>query len=154
MFGIFNFISYPARPHEYIIFCWQFINTLFPTKQFMSLIINIGALLLNMIFTKITRMCFSCGILKTAVPIKYIFWMLRKTSSKTWLLCVFKLKIYIIILEYLFFLYSIPGCAGCGNDIKSGQALLALDKQWHLWCFTCHKCGCLLAGEYMGRYDY
>ncbi|XP_066932754.1 actin-binding LIM protein 1-like isoform X2 [Clytia hemisphaerica] len=42
-------------------------------------------------------------------------------------------------------------CAGCGNDIKSGQALLALDKQWHLWCFTCHKCGCLLAGEYMGR---
>lgn len=42
-------------------------------------------------------------------------------------------------------------CAGCGNDIRSGQALLALDKQWHLWCFTCHKCGCLLAGEYMGR---
>lgn len=43
-------------------------------------------------------------------------------------------------------------CAGCDDDIKSGQALLALDKQWHLWCFTCNKCGCLLAGEYMGRY--
>jgi len=42
-------------------------------------------------------------------------------------------------------------CAGCRNPIKSGQALLALDKQWHLWCFTCNKCGCLLAGEYMGR---
>ena len=42
-------------------------------------------------------------------------------------------------------------CAGCGNDIRSGQALLALEKQWHLWCFTCHKCGCLLAGDYMGR---
>lgn len=43
------------------------------------------------------------------------------------------------------------GCAGCGEDIRSGQSLLALDKQWHLWCFTCTKCGCLLAGEYMGR---
>lgn len=42
-------------------------------------------------------------------------------------------------------------CAGCGEDIRSGQSLLALDKQWHLWCFTCTKCGCLLAGEYMGR---
>eukprot|EP00112_Aurelia_sp_Birch-Aquarium-sp1_P012577 Seg2645.3 transcript_id=Seg2645.3/GoldUCD/mRNA.D3Y31 product="Actin-binding LIM protein 1" protein_id=Seg2645.3/GoldUCD/D3Y31 len=42
-------------------------------------------------------------------------------------------------------------CAGCGNDIKSGQALLALERQWHLWCFTCNKCGCLLSGEYMGR---
>lgn len=42
-------------------------------------------------------------------------------------------------------------CAGCGNAIKSGQALLALESQWHLWCFTCHKCGCLLSGEYMGR---
>ena len=42
-------------------------------------------------------------------------------------------------------------CAGCGEDIRSGQSLLALEKQWHLWCFTCTKCGCLLAGEYMGR---
>ncbi|CAH3140120.1 unnamed protein product [Pocillopora meandrina] len=42
-------------------------------------------------------------------------------------------------------------CAGCGEDIRSGQSLLALEKQWHLWCFTCTKCACLLAGEYMGR---
>jgi len=42
-------------------------------------------------------------------------------------------------------------CAGCNNFIKDGQALLALDKQWHLWCFTCHKCGALLTAEYMGR---
>ena len=46
---------------------------------------------------------------------------------------------------------SYKACAGCLNVIKSGQALLALEKQWHLWCFTCFKCGCLLAGEYMGR---
>ncbi|XP_078588651.1 actin-binding LIM protein 1-like isoform X15 [Branchiostoma floridae x Branchiostoma japonicum] len=42
-------------------------------------------------------------------------------------------------------------CAGCGDEIKSGQALLALDKQWHLWCFKCTQCGCMLAGEYMGK---
>ena len=42
-------------------------------------------------------------------------------------------------------------CAGCDNVIKDGQALLALDKQWHLWCFACHKCGALLTAEYMGR---
>lgn len=49
------------------------------------------------------------------------------------------------------FLLSCLECAGCGEDIRSGQSLLALEKQWHLWCFTCTKCGCLLSGEYMGR---
>ncbi|CAH1257755.1 ABLIM1 [Branchiostoma lanceolatum] len=52
--------------------------------------------------------------------------------------------------EVLFF-PSFSACAGCGDDIKSGQALLALDKQWHLWCFKCTQCGCMLAGEYMGK---
>ncbi|XP_078358160.1 actin-binding LIM protein 3-like isoform X2 [Oculina patagonica] len=47
--------------------------------------------------------------------------------------------------------HKLEKCAGCGEDIRSGQSLLALEKQWHLWCFTCTKCGCLLAGEYMGR---
>ena len=43
-------------------------------------------------------------------------------------------------------------CAGCENDIKSDQSLLlALEKQWHLWCFNCYKCGMLLAGDYMVR---
>ncbi|KAG8545783.1 hypothetical protein GDO81_020319, partial [Engystomops pustulosus] len=32
-------------------------------------------------------------------------------------------------------------CSGCGRDIKNGQALLALDKQWHLGCFKCKSCG-------------
>ena len=52
------------------------------------------------------------------------------------------------------FLLSCLECAGCGEDIRSGQSLLALEKQWHLWCFTCTKCGCLLSGEYMGRSVY
>lgn len=26
-------------------------------------------------------------------------------------------------------------CAGCGTELKEGQALIALDRQWHIWCF-------------------
>jgi actin-binding LIM protein len=26
-------------------------------------------------------------------------------------------------------------CAGCGYELKEGQALIALDRQWHIWCF-------------------
>lgn len=26
-------------------------------------------------------------------------------------------------------------CAGCGEALKEGQALIALDRQWHIWCF-------------------
>ncbi|XP_064229892.1 actin-binding LIM protein 1 isoform X5 [Aotus nancymaae] len=42
-------------------------------------------------------------------------------------------------------------CAGCGRDIKNGQALLALDKQWHLGCFKCKCCGKVLTGEYISK---
>ncbi|XP_027021553.2 actin-binding LIM protein 1a isoform X5 [Tachysurus fulvidraco] len=45
-----------------------------------------------------------------------------------------------------------PGtCAGCGRDIKNGQALLALDRQWHLGCFKCKACGKVLTGEYISK---
>ncbi|XP_030841672.1 actin-binding LIM protein 1 isoform X10 [Strongylocentrotus purpuratus] len=49
---------------------------------------------------------------------------------------------------------SAPGairCAQCNDDITQGQALVALDKHWHVWCFKCHKCKKVLTGEYMGR---
>uniref|UniRef100_A0A452RPH8 Actin binding LIM protein 1 n=1 Tax=Ursus americanus TaxID=9643 RepID=A0A452RPH8_URSAM len=46
---------------------------------------------------------------------------------------------------------SFPDCAGCGRDIKNGQALLALDKQWHLGCFKCKSCGKVLTGEYISK---
>lgn len=26
-------------------------------------------------------------------------------------------------------------CAGCGEQLKEGQALIALDRQWHICCF-------------------
>ncbi|XP_053307202.1 actin-binding LIM protein 1 [Spea bombifrons] len=46
---------------------------------------------------------------------------------------------------------SASSCAGCGRDIKNGQALLALDKQWHLGCFKCKACGKVLTGEYISK---
>ncbi|XP_030196464.1 actin-binding LIM protein 1 isoform X4 [Gadus morhua] len=42
-------------------------------------------------------------------------------------------------------------CVGCGMDIKNGQALLALEGQWHLGCFKCSTCHRLLTGEYISR---
>lgn len=48
-------------------------------------------------------------------------------------------------------LCSLLDCAGCGRDIKNGQALLALDKQWHLGCFKCKSCGKVLTGEYISK---
>ncbi|XP_036191786.1 actin-binding LIM protein 1 isoform X14 [Myotis myotis] len=42
-------------------------------------------------------------------------------------------------------------CAGCGRDIKNGQALLALEKQWHLGCFKCKSCAKVLTGEYISK---
>uniref|UniRef100_A0A8B9KGT7 Actin binding LIM protein 1b n=1 Tax=Astyanax mexicanus TaxID=7994 RepID=A0A8B9KGT7_ASTMX len=46
---------------------------------------------------------------------------------------------------------SASNCAGCGRDIKNGQALLALDRQWHLGCFKCKACGKVLSGEYISK---
>ncbi|XP_058798099.1 actin-binding LIM protein 2 isoform X6 [Phymastichus coffea] len=45
-----------------------------------------------------------------------------------------------------------PGaCAGCRQQLREGQALVALDRQWHVWCFKCHTCDTVLHGEYMGK---
>ncbi|KRX25995.1 Actin-binding LIM protein 1 [Trichinella nelsoni] len=45
-----------------------------------------------------------------------------------------------------------PGvCAACDQVISSGQVLLALDTQWHTWCFKCAACHCVLHGEYMEK---
>uniref|UniRef100_A0A8C2WUQ5 Actin binding LIM protein family member 3 n=1 Tax=Cyclopterus lumpus TaxID=8103 RepID=A0A8C2WUQ5_CYCLU len=42
-------------------------------------------------------------------------------------------------------------CAGCGEEIKKGQSLLALERQWHVSCFKCRTCGCALTGEYISK---
>ncbi|XP_055502886.1 actin-binding LIM protein 1 isoform X5 [Leucoraja erinacea] len=46
---------------------------------------------------------------------------------------------------------SSNNCAGCGRDIKNGQALLALEQQWHLGCFKCKSCENVLTGEYISK---
>ncbi|XP_015229371.1 PREDICTED: actin-binding LIM protein 3-like isoform X2 [Cyprinodon variegatus] len=42
-------------------------------------------------------------------------------------------------------------CAGCSQEIKQGQSLLALERQWHITCFKCRTCGCTLTGEYISK---
>ena len=42
-------------------------------------------------------------------------------------------------------------CAGCKQQLREGQALVALERQWHVWCFKCHSCDAVLHGEYMGK---
>uniref|UniRef100_A0A667YYF5 Actin binding LIM protein family, member 3 n=1 Tax=Myripristis murdjan TaxID=586833 RepID=A0A667YYF5_9TELE len=42
-------------------------------------------------------------------------------------------------------------CAGCGEEIKQGQSLLALERQWHVSCFKCQTCGCVLTAEYISK---
>lgn len=45
----------------------------------------------------------------------------------------------------------LPGCGGCGAEIKNGQSLVALDKHWHLGCFKCETCGKQLDAEYISK---
>ncbi|XP_078509115.1 actin-binding LIM protein 3 isoform X2 [Lissotriton helveticus] len=42
-------------------------------------------------------------------------------------------------------------CAGCKEEIKHGQSLLALEKQWHVSCFKCQTCGVILTGDYISK---
>ncbi|XP_075585301.1 actin-binding LIM protein 1 isoform X2 [Dermatophagoides farinae] len=45
----------------------------------------------------------------------------------------------------------VPICHSCNNEISDGQALIALDKHWHISCFKCDTCGCILHGEYLSK---
>lgn len=42
-------------------------------------------------------------------------------------------------------------CAGCKERILDGQALIALDLHWHIWCFKCSHCKVPLHGEYVAK---
>ncbi|XP_021561913.1 actin-binding LIM protein 2 isoform X5 [Carlito syrichta] len=46
---------------------------------------------------------------------------------------------------------GLRSCGGCGAEIKNGQALVALDKHWHLSCFKCKTCRKLLTAEYISK---
>jgi len=47
--------------------------------------------------------------------------------------------------------FMVAECAGCHEELKDCQALIALDRQWHIWCFKCKSCDVVLHGEYMGK---
>ncbi|KAJ8266778.1 hypothetical protein GJAV_G00134600 [Gymnothorax javanicus] len=42
-------------------------------------------------------------------------------------------------------------CAGCKEEIKHGQSLLALERQWHVSCFKCQTCNTVLTAEYISK---
>lgn len=42
-------------------------------------------------------------------------------------------------------------CNSCQTEISDGQALIALEKHWHVWCFKCETCGMILHGEYLNK---
>lgn len=42
-------------------------------------------------------------------------------------------------------------CSSCHGEISEGQALIALEKHWHIWCFKCETCGTILHGEYLNK---
>lgn len=42
-------------------------------------------------------------------------------------------------------------CAACKEFIKDSEALKALDRHWHVWCFKCTQCKSLLHGEYVAK---
>uniref|UniRef100_A0A224XL27 Putative actin-binding lim zn-finger protein limatin involved in axon guidance n=1 Tax=Panstrongylus lignarius TaxID=156445 RepID=A0A224XL27_9HEMI len=47
--------------------------------------------------------------------------------------------------------HSVTECSRCFQELKEGQAVIALDRQWHVWCFKCTVCGVPLHGEFMGK---
>lgn len=56
---------------------------------------------------------------------------------------------FCVVLYDLSFVFL--ACAACNQLIHSGQVLLALDAQWHIWCFKCTTCSSVLHGEYMAK---
>lgn len=58
----------------------------------------------------------------------------------------------LIFFDFFFckFLFYLE-CSRCFQELKEGQAVIALDRQWHVWCFKCTDCGVPLHGEFMGK---
>lgn len=46
---------------------------------------------------------------------------------------------------------KIANCSGCNEQIKDGQALIALERHWHVRCFKCAHCNVPLHGEYVAK---
>ena len=60
-------------------------------------------------------------------------------------------KSYIHLSIYPFIHISIIECAQCQESIRSAQSLIALNRHWHLFCFSCARCKRYLTNEYMDK---
>ena len=78
--------------------------------------------------------------------------MLNQRLESTWEVSSSTL----LSLSFTQFPYSLPlhflECAGCGDSIRTLQSVVALNRHWHLFCFTCYRCKKYLTTEYMHKY--
>ncbi|XP_042310137.1 actin-binding LIM protein 3 isoform X11 [Sceloporus undulatus] len=88
--------------------------------------------------------CFVCSMCRKPFPIgdKVTF------SGKD---CVCQTCSHSLISNKPIKIHGPSQCAGCKEEIKQGQSLLALEKQWHVSCFKCQTCGVILTGEYISK---
>ncbi|XP_053153250.1 actin-binding LIM protein 3 isoform X11 [Hemicordylus capensis] len=88
--------------------------------------------------------CFVCSMCRKPFPIgdKVTF------SGKD---CVCQTCSHSLISNKPIKIHGPSHCAGCKEEIKQGQSLLALEKQWHVSCFKCQTCGIILTGEYISK---
>ncbi|XP_039208483.1 actin-binding LIM protein 3 isoform X10 [Crotalus tigris] len=88
--------------------------------------------------------CFVCSMCRKPFPIgdKVTF------SGKD---CVCQTCSHSLISNKPIKIHGPSQCAGCKEEIKQGQSLLALEKQWHVSCFKCQTCGIILTGEYISK---
>nr|XP_028573488.1 actin-binding LIM protein 3 isoform X17 [Podarcis muralis] len=88
--------------------------------------------------------CFVCSMCRKPFPIgdKVTF------SGKD---CVCQTCSHSLISNKPIKIHGPSQCAGCKEEIKQGQSLLALEKQWHVSCFKCQTCGVVLTGEYISK---
>ncbi|CAI5766482.1 actin-binding LIM protein 3 isoform X10 [Podarcis lilfordi] len=88
--------------------------------------------------------CFVCSMCRKPFPIgdKVTF------SGKD---CVCQTCSHSLISNKPIKIHGPSQCAGCKEEIKQGQSLLALEKQWHVSCFKCQTCGIVLTGEYISK---
>nr|XP_033783429.1 actin-binding LIM protein 3 isoform X3 [Geotrypetes seraphini] len=88
--------------------------------------------------------CFVCSMCRKPFPIgdKVTF------SGKD---CVCQNCSHLLVSNQPIKVHGPSHCAGCKEEIKHGQSLLALEKQWHVSCFKCQSCSVILTGEYISK---
>ncbi|XP_026991869.1 actin-binding LIM protein 3 isoform X10 [Tachysurus fulvidraco] len=89
--------------------------------------------------------CFVCSVCRKPFPIGD-----RVTFSGKECVCQ-QCSLKVVASSEPIRIHGPSHCAGCKEEIKQGQSLLALEKQWHVSCFKCQTCGIVLTGEYISK---